>query len=236
MRRIGVLQADSVLPQFADEHGDYPGMFASLLGRADTEFLSWNAQLGELPGSAADADAFVISGSRCSVYDGDDWIEGLARCVNQLIDTGACVVGICFGHQLIAHFRGGQTAPAAVGWGVGVHSASVVDGAAPWRTAPVESSYSLLASHKDQVKTMPEGAQLWAASDFCPISAYSIDTSVLCIQQHPEFSKAYASALMNVRAEILGPKVLAEGLASLEQPTNAEVVAGWIHDFIDAAH
>lgn len=235
MRRIGILQADSVLPQFAARHGDYSDMFARLLGRADTQFTTWHARRGELPRSAADADAFVISGSRCSVYDGDVWIESLAQCVNQLIDHGACVIGICFGHQLIAHFRGGGTAPASVGWGVGVHSVDVIESAAPWRATSAPRSYSLVASHKDQVTVMPEGARLWAASDFCPISAYSIDNSVLGIQQHPEFSKAFAADLMNSRANQLGPEVLARGLASLEQPTNSEVVAGWIHDFIDAA-
>ncbi len=235
MRRIGILQAGPVVPHIAAEHGDYPDMFATLLGRTDTEFVTWNAQRGEFPSSAKDADAFVITGSRCSVFDADDWIEGLARCVNKLIDTGACVVGVCFGHQLIAHFRGGATAPASVGWGVGVHSANVIESAATWRKSLVSSSYSLLASHRDQVTSMPEGGRLWATSDFCPISAYTIDASVLCIQQHAEFTKAYARALMHLRAELIGPDLLAAGLASLDQQTNGQAVAGWIHDFIDRA-
>lgn len=223
------------MPQFAVEYGDYPDMFASLLGRTDTEFHTWNAQRGEFPQHASDADAFVITGSRCSVYDSNPWIKQLAQCVNRLIDTGACVVGVCFGHQLIAHFRGGETAPADAGWGVGVRSAEVIENAAQWRGTNAANAYSLVASHRDQVRTMPEGAARWAMSEFCPISGYTIDSSVLTIQQHPEYSRKFARAFMTARAPILGPEVLAAGLASLDLATDSPVVADWIHRFIDGA-
>lgn len=232
MKTLGILQADKVSPELAAVHGDYPEMFARLLAAHGTRFKTWCAVDGELPDSAAEADAFVITGSRCSVYDDLPWIETLARRVNELIDDGAVVIGVCFGHQLIAHFRGGRTGPADVGWGVGVHRVDLVATEA-WMQPPAQT-LSLLASHADQVLALPPGATRLAGSAFCPNAMYRIGETVLCVQQHPEFTPQYAQDLMAIRRSRIDPLVYAAAADTFGDPTSDGVFASWVHGFVDA--
>jgi len=231
---IGILQADSVLPQFQPSCGDYPDMFVTLLadeGGRQPRFSTFVARDMAYP-PADTCDAYVITCSRHSVYDDEPWIAPLADFVGAALDAQRKVIGICFGHQLIAHFFGGRTEPAEVGWGVGVHRAKLLS-TESWME-PARSSVGLLSSHKDQVVELPTGARSIAQSSFCPNGGYVIGDQVLTFQSHPEFTKLYAEALMRHREALIGPQAFAEGIASLQDETHEALVARWILNFIEA--
>jgi len=234
---IGILQTGSVQTEFQPRFGDYPAMFEALLRRTapapgELGFRLWRCEAGEVP-AAADADAYVITGSRHSVYDELPWLPALVERVREILAAGRPVVGICFGHQLLAHFFGGRTARAPQGWGVGVQRATVTR-QADWMV-PAADEVRLLASHQDQVTALPEGAECFAGSDFCPLAGFTVGDQVLTLQGHPEFSRDYAAALLDARRELLGPAVYERGVASLAEATNEEVMARWIHNFIGRA-
>jgi GMP synthase-like glutamine amidotransferase len=231
---IGILQTDSVREEFVDEFGDYPDMFVRLLSDAagdSVRFVCFDAQHGDLPAPDS-CDGYLITGSRQSVYDPDPWISELAEFAQTARKAGRRIIGICFGHQLIAHFNGGKTAPADRGWNVGVHEANLLE-TLPWMEQAPER-IALLASHQDQVVELPENARLIAGGDTCPVAGYVIDDEVLCFQGHPEFVSGYSSALMNMRRDLLGEEVYHGGMASLTRPTSELVVARWIISFLQA--
>ena len=229
--RIGILQTDRVMERFRGRHGDYPRMFEDVLSAAadgaPLQFETIDAERSAYP-AAASCDAYVITGSRKSVYDDEPWIAELATFVDKALDAGRKVVGICFGHQLIAHFFGGEAGPAS-GWAVGVHESRVL-AEAPWLD-PKLDRFALLSSHKDQVTRMPEGAQLFASNDFCPIAGFTWGDDVLTFQGHPEFCKPYSQDLMNMRRELLGEATYRAGVASLEGEIHAVTVGRWILNF-----
>jgi len=175
--------------------------------------------------------AYLITGSRSSVYDDDPWIGQLADFLHEALARGSRIVGICFGHQLIAHFFGGRTAPAAEGWAVGVQENRVVSHE-PWMDGDGSDRLNLIASHKDQVVELPEGAKLIATSDFCPVGGFVIGDRVMTLQGHPEFQPAYSQDLMTMRREVLGESVFNAGMASLEKETDEDRVGRWIVDFL----
>ena len=234
--RIGILLADRVAPEYGDAFGDYHDMFATTLGSAagagDVAFTGFDVRAGRFPRRLTDCDGYVITGSGASVYDDEAWIVRLAEFVGELHRERAPTVGVCFGHQMIAQALGGETTPAAAGWGVGVHAWDVLR-QEPWMQPPL-SSLRLLASHRDQVSKLPPGARLLAASAFCPRAAFAVGDHMLALQGHPEFGRDYAEALMRSRREILG-EVFAPGLRSLRQPTDEGIVADWILGFLRAA-
>ena len=140
------------------------------------------------------------------------------------------LIGICFGHQMIAKALGGKTELASQGWGVGVQNYQKIL-TEPWMEPDLEQ-FSILSFHKDQVTKLPEDAVLIAESDFCPYSAYYIGEWLISFQGHPELTKDYVRALLHQRENILGQEVLESGIKSLEQQIQPQIIAKWILNFL----
>lgn len=230
---LGILQTDSVLEGLQGRFGDYPEMFDAIFTAEDPDLriTTYNVQQA-LPQSLA-CDAYLITGCKLSVYDDLPWIRELADFVGAAIEAKKKILGICFGHQLIAHFFGGLVAPAPVGWAVGVQSSDLVQ-KLPWmgNADQVPEQLNLVSSHKDQVLRLPDGAQVFASSDFCPVSGFTLGDEVLTIQGHPELNAQYSEALMGVRRELLGEEVYQAGMNSLATPTDAQLFTRWMLAFV----
>lgn len=234
---LGLLRTDTVLDEFQPRFGDYPDMFRALLDGAARAFPGLSLELrsyfvpaGELPASPEECDGYVITGSRYSVYDDEAWIADLAAFLARAVAARRKVAGICFGHQLIAHFFGGRTGPAPVGWAVGVHGVRLLS-REPWMV-PARDRVGLLSSHKDQVSRLPDGARLIASTEACPLAGFVMGDDVMTLQGHPEFSKPYAEALMRKRESLLGPEKFAAGIDSLGEETDEPLVGQWLLRFL----
>lgn len=230
---LGILQADSVLEDLQPRFGDYPTMFEDLFRAEDPSmrFTTYHVQ-HSLPENL-ECDAYLITGCKLSVYDDLPWIRELAEFVAKAIAAKKKILGICFGHQLIAHFFGGHVGPADVGWAVGVQTSDVVQ-TKIWMqsTRGLTTKLHLVSSHKDQVQQLPDGAEIFASSDFCPVSGFTLGDEVLTIQGHPELSAEYSRALMGVRRQLLGEQVYQAGIESLHKGTDEALFTRWMLAFI----
>ncbi|MBV1877825.1 MAG: hypothetical protein KUG79_09310 [Pseudomonadales bacterium] len=231
--KLGILQTDSVPVALKASFGDYPDMFQAMLSGAATDTVTtgvFNVVLGEFPDNIADYDGYLITGSRRSVYEHESWIEQLQEFVVALDKRKISLVGVCFGHQIIAQALGGDCRRAPVGWGVGVKEARILVNKS--YMLPSLSSISILVFHQDQVMRLPDRAELIGSNDFCENSMFQIDSHILAIQGHPEFSKGYIEALLRSRREIIGEQVFVSGMASLERPTDKTAISQWIIRFL----
>lgn len=233
--KIGILQCDDVTPELQQLHGNYPAMFEALLHEQDDslELIFYRALDGELPSDIDECDAYMTTGSRHSVNDPFPWIANLLDFVRRLHDQEKKLVGICFGHQLIAKALGGDVIQAPQGWGVGVATHSLLQ-SPDWLDEEqcLPETLSLVVSHQDQVVGLPENSEVLAGSTFCPNYMIQIGTHFLGVQGHPEFSKAYSRDLMLYRENILPKPVLDNGLTSLEKPVDSQQVTRWLLDFL----
>lgn len=224
---VALLECDHVDVPLRGVAGDYGDMFAALLARHAPELaLTRLDVVGGAPLPEVDAyDAVLVSGSRFGATDDRPWIHELAGFIRRLHAAAVPTVGICFGHQLIAHSLGGTVARADVGWGVGVHRATpTASGAGAFTTT---QAFDLLLSHQDQVVALPPGAELLATSDHAPVAAFR-HGSLVGFQGHPEFTAAYAAALMDSRADRIPAEVIARARETLATPTDHARVTGWI--------
>ncbi len=178
-----------------------------------------------------DVDALLVSGSRFGVTDAHAWIDDLAALLRDAHAASVPTVGICFGHQLIAHSLGGRVERAAVGWGVGVHRATPTPtgAAALGRSAP----FDLLVSHQDQVVALPPDGELLATSAHAPVAVLRVG-SLLGFQGHPEFSAAYAAALMDSRSDRIPAEAIARARPTLDTPTQHAPIARAVADHLAA--
>lgn len=229
--RVGLLECDHVPDDLRDIGDDYAAMFAARFAtRAPWVGFDRIDVIGGAPlPSPGDHDAYLITGSRHAAYDDLPWIAPLGSLVRDLVDAEVPVVGVCFGHQLIAHALDGEVARADAGWGVGVHEARVVTDR-PWMAPPAEH-FRLIVSHQDQVVRLPADAILIATSDHAPVAAFEVG-SALGFQGHPEFHPAYASALMAARRDRIPAHAITEGEGSLRTPADHATVTSWLGRFL----
>ena len=229
-RRIGVLECDHVEDRHRPIAGGTVDMLRSLLSphAPDIELVPYDVIGGVLPSGPTDCDGWICPGSRHSVYDELPWMDGLSAFVRDVRDASVPFVGICFGHQLLAQALGGRVEKAGAGWGMGVHAYDLDVGGAAWAGATPPPGLRLQAMHQDQVVTLPEGARVWARSAHCPIAGFTVGDRVWTVQAHPEFPADYSRGLIERRRAIVDPALADVAAATVDDPTDHELVAGWI--------
>ena len=228
MMKTGLLVCDHLLPQYHEIHTGYPAMFRALLPELD--FVDYFLCDGQFPESLDECDAWLMTGSSKSVYDDIDWIKQSIKLVKDIHRQKRKFVGICFGHQMMAEALGGKVRKSQRGWCVGGYTFEV-NQQSSWMV-PKAESIRVLMSCQDQVEILPADAEVLASNEMCPHGIISIGASMIGIQGHPEFSKAYSEALMRDRIARIGAKIVKEGLEGLDQPLDVGVLASWITNFI----
>ena len=230
--RLGILKTDTVRDDLVDEFGEYPDMFRKLLGDSDPglEFVVYDVENGEYPADIDEVDGYLMTGSKSSVYENKDWIHRLSGFVRDLHARRKKLVGICFGHQMVAHALGGVTEKSEKGWGVGAHDARF-HRLPDWHDGE-DPEFVLLVSHQDQVIEIAPGTEVLAGSEFCKNAVCQVGEHILTFQGHPEFVKAYSEKIMNIRREMIGDENYHSGMASLSRDLDRERVADWLVQFL----
>ncbi|WAJ35893.1 amidotransferase [Pseudomonas sp. GOM7] len=230
--RICILETDLLRPELVEQYHGYGHMFEQLFAKQPlaAEFSIYNVVEGHYPPDSEHFDAYLVTGSKADSFGSDPWIQKLKEYLLDRYQRGHKLLGICFGHQLLALLLGGKAERAEQGWGVGVHNYRIAS--QPQWMEPALDSLQLLISHQDQVTRLPENATLLATSDFCPNAAYHIGDQVLCFQGHPEFVHDYSRALLDLRQQHLGDKIYQSGIDSLHQEQQGSTVAQWMMRFV----
>lgn len=226
---IAVLQTGRTIPEALEEHGDYDEMCKAVVGRGPDEADTFAVLDGEFPPSLAPYDVIVITGSKHGVYEGHPWIAPLEELIREAMGEGKKLIGICFGHQIMAQALGGRVEKSDKGLGVGLLTYRVTDAAGD------EQIYNLHAWHQDQVVEVPPGAEIIARSDFCAIAGLRYGDQAISLQPHPEFSANYMRALIVARVDSALSREMAEvALDSLQGVCHSPTIAAMFQDFMKA--
>lgn len=232
--KIAILETGAPPEPLAARFGSYPDMFERLLKQTGLKFEAetFDVRAGRFPASPDVFEGCLITGSSAGVYDPLPWIGPLKDFL-RAAKGRTRLVGICFGHQIMAEAFGGRAEKSDRGWGIGLQTYAVrerrsfIDGPA---------RVSAPASHQDQVTVVPPGARAVGGDAFCPngLIAYD-DQPAFSVQLHPEFHPAYASALIEAR---LGSRFDERaGRAAMETLKGADdrlAIGAWIRRFLEA--
>jgi GMP synthase-like glutamine amidotransferase len=231
--KLCILENDILEGELAQAYTGFGPMFVRLFEGVGAQWQIdiFNAMRGEYPASYENYDAVLLTGSRADSFSSEAWVIELRRQVTQLLEQRKKMVGVCFGHQLIALCMGAQVGRAPQGWGAGRMTYDWHRPDLPLSDQRTE--IALLASHQDQVFELPKGAQLVASSAFCPVAAFTVGSEVFCVQPHPEFEVGLSAKLIERRREILGEEKYASSRQSLEQGHEGEHIARMIVEFLE---
>ena len=231
--KLCILDNDILEGHLAEAYCSFGTLFIRLFEGigADWTMDVFNTQLGQYPASFDDFDAVLLTGSRADSFSDVPWAVELRQRVTALLNQRKKMVGVCFGHQLIALCMGAKVGRAPQGWGAG---RMMYD----WHRPELpycgdRTQIALLASHQDQVLELPIGARLVASSDFCPVAAFTVGEAVFCIQPHPEFGKEISAYLIDKQRELLGEEKYSTARASLQHGHEGEHIARVVVAFLE---
>ena len=225
--KIGILQTGHSPDELRADQGDYADLFQRLLAGHGFEFRTWSVVDNEMPDSVTEADGWLITGSRHGVYEDHPWIPPLEAFIRAIYADGRPLVGVCFGHQIVAQALGGRVEKYAGGWAVG-RQEYTLNG----RTVPLN------AWHQDQVTALPPDTPVTVIGShpFCDYAALLYDSRILTVQPHPEFGADFIDGLIRTRGRGMVPDPLLKQAANrLDQPVANDVLAGQIAAFFKQA-
>lgn len=218
---IGILQTGHAPDALRPTHGDYPDLFARLLRDQGLDFRAWAVVDGQFPEGPHDAEGWLITGSRHGAYESHPWIPPLEALIRDIVAARVPLVGICFGHQIVAQALGGTVEKHPGGWSVGRTEYD-------WEGERI----ALNAWHQDQVVTPPPGARVLASSPFCRNAALVIGDTTLTVQAHPEFDNAWVRDMIEVRGRGVVPDPLLDAAKlATAQPLDDTILAQRIGQF-----
>jgi GMP synthase (glutamine-hydrolysing) len=213
--KIGILETGHAPDIVLNELGDYDAMFARLLDGHGFEFETYDVVDEDFPNGAHAADGWLITGSKHGAYEDHPWIAPLEQLIREIRAANLPLVGVCFGHQVIAQALGGTVVRHPGGWRVGATTYEI-DG----------RPLTLNAWHRDQVIAAPPGAQVAGRAEGCEIAALRYGPQIFTIQPHPEFDATMMDRLIEHRAPGVVPDALRDRARSLlDTATDADMMA-----------
>jgi GMP synthase-like glutamine amidotransferase len=218
--QIGILQTGHAPDALIGRTGDYSDFFQRLLKDKGLTFRTFSVVDMKFPKGVHDCDGWLLTGSRHGSYEDMPFIKPLEDFIRRAYAEAVPMVGICFGHQIIAQALGGKVEKFKGGWSVG-----------PQRYQFDGEELTLNAWHQDQVTVRPKEAELVATAPFCENAALVYGDRAYTVQAHPEFDSPFVADLIAARGRGLVPDPLLDeaveklGSTRIDQPELARQIA-----------
>lgn len=196
---------------------------------------------GDYPPASDPFDAIVISGSKASAYDKTEWILRLIGYVrdvdirNQTTSKKVKLVGICFGHQIMAEALGGQVTKNANGWEVGWTQLQLTDDGMRFFSLS-DKQLCIQEMHQDHVSVVPKGFTVLASSSVSRVQIMIKSNECIAIQGHPEYHAGIVREFIRMRAEknIFSSDQAAQWLSVVDNQSDGITIAKRLIQFIES--
>ncbi len=207
-----ILKTGSTHAHIRAHLGDFDDWIAMGLHAGGATVQVCDAAAGGVPPPLEAVCGVVITGSHAMVSERQPWSEALVPWLRAAVQQQTPVLGICYGHQLLAHALGGEVDHHPGGVEIGTVAVTLHAGASRdpllGHLPPVFPAQSV---HWQSVRRLPSGAVPLASSRHEAHHAFRVGARAWGVQFHPEFSAAALRAYLDG----LGPTLAQQGLDAL---------------------
>ena len=198
MKKISIIVNGPGIEEVKSLYGQASDWVQNVLSKYDIDLKVVKAY--EMEEMSVDLDdAWIITGSAHSVYDDFEWIDYLRIKLRQMKEANKPVLGICFGHQLIADTFGGKVELNSKGWELGSCQVELTDEAMNNKLfSGLPNPLDVYQSHQDVVLAIPENSILMAKNSM-GIQSFVYDDQFYGVQFHPEFTKTVMETYLDIR-------------------------------------
>ena len=221
LKPIALIKTGGTIAQIKPQYGDFEAWFAEGMGVSDLLQIDVFRQKA-LP-VADKLTGIVVTGSAFMVSHREDWSERAAAWLKRAVQRGIPVLGVCYGHQLLAHALGGKVGPNPAGRQIGTVTAQLeMCSQDDPLLGHLPRSFAVQASHSEAVLELPPGAERLAASPLDDNFVIRFAENAWGVQFHPEFSGPVMSEYIRCRADALqkeglNPERLLENTTDTEE-------------------
>lgn len=191
---LAIIQFETPPAGVMAQVGEQQHWFIAAAGLQPDEYRVVRPDLGEALPDPASLSAAVLSGSWAMVTDHAEWSERSAAWIRSAMDHQLPLLGVCYGHQLMAYALGGKVGDNPRGWEKGAQQVSRVGGAGDALLGTLPARFSAWLSHRQSVLQPPCGAQVLASSAMDPCQVIRYSPQALSVQFHPEFTSTIMAA------------------------------------------
>lgn len=224
-KNILIIQTGPLIYEAQKPFGEYATRFAKIIEPLSVETTICNAfNYKPLPKSSERFDGIILTGSPLYVNDADPWMKETANWVLHAADQHIPILGVCFGHQLLAYALGGVVEKNAAGPEYGTTEVSLTE------TGTTDALFTGLSTilkthqyHSDHIVTLPADAIVLAQNTTSPIQAFAYGEHIRGLQWHPEATKESLGAVLEER-NISAPVV--------DVPEGKIILKNWIEYYV----
>jgi len=230
---IGILKCDTAIPATMKAFGDYDEIFRTFLNLKKKEIKCFDCIKNEFP-TDNELDlfgGFIITGSRHSVYQQDEWIENLKDLVVKMDDLKVKVIGICFGHQIIASALGCNVEVNPEGWEVSLSTVRLNEHGQKLFNRKLLRIHQM---HKDIVTDISKesGLKITASNKNTEIQGLMKEEHIITLQGHPEYNDDIIENFFKARAGVIPENVIEEGRKKFNKTTSQKFVSKFFNKFL----
>ena len=241
--KIGILICGKPTKNFINKFGDCGKIYKDFLSSSQENnfrYQYYNCYEGKFPDKLeiSICDCFMITGSPHSVYDNLEWINKLKELVRYFDNIKKKMIGICFGHQLIAAALGCEVKKNTKGWEVSrcrIELNKLGQSLLKKKAINHNDNYLYIHQmHKDIVSDINEdsGLEIFSYNDMCNNQGMIKENHILTFQGHPEYFAGIIETLLNQRKNIIDKMIVSSGIERCNWYTNKGILLEIITNFI----